>query len=145
MTTKQIGPSIRQLSNAITRHVDSYKTLGISRTQGRILGLLSRNSDTHIFQKDIEASLHISKGTASQLITSLEEKGLVTRTQMESDARLRAITLTPYAVAHIQEFVAGIQDLEELLRTGISEEEIDAFVATAQKMINNLKQDQDTD
>lgn len=138
--TKHIGPYVRQLSTAISRHVDSYKETGISRTQGRMLGILYNNTDKDIFQKDIESALHISKGTASMLITSLEEKGLVERKQVSNDARLRAIVLTPYAVTHGQEFISGILELENLLQSGISQEEIDAFLATAQKMINNLKQ-----
>lgn len=139
MNTPHIGPLVRQLSVAIGRQVDSGKGLGISRTQCRIMGYLAHHSQEPVFQKDIEAVLHISKSTASQLISSLEEKGLLLRESVPDDARLKSLTLTNLAKAHSSEVEASILQVEQLMRRGISQEELDSFFSTIDKIMHNLR------
>lgn len=106
--------------------------------QGRLMGYLLRNAGRDIFQRDIEKEFCIRRSTASRFLRTMEEHGMIRREAVPQDARLKKIMATPQA-AEIHAIIEGKLDhLDNVIREGISDEEIEQFRATLQKLKNNL-------
>ena len=142
MEYRHAGPLVRQMSCAIGKRFRNSETHDLSRTQCRILGYLShmerQSPGKPVYQKDVEAEMHISKSTASQLLSSLEDQGLVRRETDPADKRLKGLVLTDTARERSQVLERQVISVEELLRRGISDEEFGRFMDTLEKMVQNL-------
>ncbi len=142
MEYRHAGPLVRQMSCAISKRFHRGETHDLSRTQCRILGFLSRmerrDPRTPVYQKDVEAEMHISKSTASQLLSSLEDQGLVRRETDSADKRLKALVLTDVARQRSCSLERQIMAVEDLMRQGIPDAEFEAFLDTLEKILQNL-------
>ena len=76
----------------------------------------------------------------TEILNGMEKNGLITRTSVESDARLKKITPTDKALDLHYKISCEIDDFEEQMTRGISDEEIESFILTLQKIKNNLKE-----
>ena len=78
------------------------------------------------------------KNSVTQLIDAIERKGFVVRQQNTQDRRSNTIVLTEKAMELRDEAKQkGISILDEMLE-GISEEELHSFLATLQKLNDNM-------
>ncbi|PSN18880.1 MarR family transcriptional regulator [filamentous cyanobacterium CCP5] len=68
---------------------------GLSPTQGRILALLQSETETGMRLSAIAAGLATTPATASDAVSSLVKKGLVSRDRAADDRRAISIRLTP--------------------------------------------------
>lgn len=91
--------------------------------RGRVLGWLYRNQDRDIFQRDVEAEFSVGRATASKMLTSMERSGLITRSGVEGDARLKRLALTEKAAAHAERLWRGMREFERTLTCGMTEDE----------------------
>ena len=82
--------------------------------------------------------LYISQQALSSHLKRLEDEGLVQRSMGVRDARMKRITPTLRAQALNQEAERRIAATEATLTRGISQEEIDQFLAIAEKLKQNL-------
>ena len=110
----------------------------LTEIEGILIGYLCHSLDREVYQKDLEQALFIRSSTASRLLTRLEDQGLVQRSPGTKDARMKRITPTPKALALNEEAERRIAAAEALLTRGLSREEIDCFLATAEKLKKNL-------
>lgn len=69
-----------------------YHRFGKDMGQGRILAILSERES--ITQKELQEMLRIQPGSATEILTKLEEKGLLLRKRDERDKRCCIIELT---------------------------------------------------
>lgn len=69
--------------------------------QGRILKILN---DGPISQKDLQETLNIQAGSISEIVTKLEERGLLTKTKSEDDGRAFILTITDKGKERLNEF-----------------------------------------
>ena len=106
----------------------------LTEIEGILIGYLCHSLDREVYQKDLEQALFIRSSTASRLLTRLEDQGLVQRSPGTKDARMKRITPTPRALALNEEAERRIAAAEALLTRGLSREEIDCFLATAEKL-----------
>lgn len=84
-------------------------------------------SQTPIFQKDIEAEFSINRATASKMLTLMEKKKLIKRTNYARDNRLKQIELEPYGL-ELQKICYHIrEEIEKELTSCITEEEVKIF------------------
>lgn len=142
-----IGFAIRTLSNLIKRDVEKSKAeLGIegaNGVNGWAINYFYNNSDKEIFQKDFEENFSIRPSTASKILKTMEQKGFILRESVKSDARLKKITLTKKAIELHEKVLASIKDREMRLRSGVSQDEIDAFFKTVNKFKANMEKNYD--
>lgn len=110
-----------------------------SGAQGRTLHFLLAESNSNIFQKDIEQKFALRPSTATCLLKKLEEQGMITREPDEHDARLKKIVVTEKALAHKQTVVEELDQMERELTAGISEEDMEVFYRVAEKMLQNME------
>ena len=97
-----IGFKVRKLSNLIKRDVEKSRIkLGIEDIKGIngwAIAYLYENREKDIFQKDFENHFSIRRSTASVILKTMEQKGLIMRESAKSDARLKKIVLTDKAI-----------------------------------------------
>lgn len=143
MKEKHIGYEVHMLDNMISRMVSAFRAgldekAGITQMQGWIIGYLYRNSDTDVFQKDLEAEFHIARSTATGILQLMEKKGLITREPIPRDARLKRLLLTDKALDFQKEIIENFDKLDLLLRDNIPSEKLDTFFDVAEQIRNNI-------
>lgn len=139
---RHLGYEIKALSNLLRRKVLESAGSGegddFTEMQVKVLGFLAQNRDQEICQKDIEEAFYIRRSTASRLLKRLEAQGFIVRQSVERDARLKRVTTTPKADALCQQVMERIDHVETMLTKGLTQKEIDRFLATVEKLKRNL-------
>ena len=139
---RHIGYEIKALSNLMRRKM--WEQAGrpdcdeFTEMQGMLLGFLCRNRDQEIFQKTLEEVFSIRRSTASRLLKNMEAEGLIVRLPVSRDARLKRVMVTPKAEALNQQAAIRIQHVEAALTRGLTQAELEQFMATAEKLKHNL-------
>ena len=87
---------------------------------------------------DIEKEFDITRSTASKVIDLMEQKGLIERQKVSSDARLKKISLTPKAEQLSALFEKDQKNLEETLTKGFTAEELQTLNEYIIRMKTNL-------
>src|ERR1700754_2891634 len=91
-----LGSRLRRLSDSFLAEITRvYQNEGIEFDAGwfPVFYLLSENGSLSI--KELSEQTEVSHPAASQLITNLKNKGLVTTAACDDDARKQLVTLTP--------------------------------------------------
>ena len=143
MTSAEIGKTIKLLSNYLNRRLLQIPAIknqqDITPVQGMILGFII-DEEGDVFQKDIEQTFTLRRSTVSGVLSSMEEAGLIIRERVESDARLRKITATEKGKKQHSLIKSELSAIEYQITAGLSDEEITAFLHTAEKIKRNLLQ-----
>ncbi len=137
---KHISFVIRHLYHIMDRNFGSgcSHSNGTTAYHGRIIGYLYAHRDTDVFQRDIENHFGIRRSTVTKVLQAMESNGLITRTAVLADARLKKITLTEKASDMHEHFRKEIDSFELMLSEGLSEEEKESFFHITEKIYNNL-------
>lgn len=139
----RIGFEIGRTSRLIRRHLDNSATKSrlekLTGTHGRAIGFLWHNRYKDIFQKDFEQEFNIRRSTASSMLSLMEKNGLITREGVDYDARLKKIKLTEKAVEIQNSVNKSLDEFENLISRGITDEELDTFVRVLGKINTNLE------
>lgn len=131
-----LGNKVIILSNQIKHYLHHAAEMeGISGSQSRILHILSRQPENQpLFQKDIEEIFHLRRSTVTQTIQTMEKNGLLTRSSVEADARLKKLTVTEYGRELDGRICTRIAEMEKQLSHNLSEEEVETFLTVMEKM-----------
>lgn len=135
---ESIGFELRALSVLIRRESNRCDVARESPKMGWVIGYVYAMKDKDVYQKDIEKLSNLRRSTTTVMLQKMEQKGLIERHAVDTDARLKKITLTPKAIAMHKQVLEQIEETEKRLTEGISKEELDAFRATMKKMQQNL-------
>lgn len=111
---------------------------GVTAYHGRIIGYLFERRSEDVFQRDIESRFGIRRSTVTNVLQTMESNGLITRTSVMSDGRLKKINLTEKAIAMHERFRKEINLFEEAVSDGLTEEERKSFFVISEKIYNNL-------
>lgn len=141
---KTIGFEVKFLSNQIKRCLDeSLMNSGLdgpTGMQGWIMGYLFDHAEAGpVFQRDLEKEFNIRRSTVTGILQIMERDGLITREPVKYDARLKEIKLTPQAMAINEKVLRKISEVEDRVRSGLTDEEVAAFFSIAEKIKRNLK------
>ena len=112
-----------------------------SPLQARILKCILEQKSEVICQKDLENYLKISKATISEVLLTMEKKGIIKRVSMPNDARAKRIVLTNTSLERFQELEKNFSDINEKLIEGISDDELARFLNILNKMQQNMKEE----
>ena len=141
-----IGFNIRSIDNMLMRKAmamsdeESGKNGMMSVMQGWIMGYLYDHKEEEIFQRDIEAQFYIARSTVTCLVKQMEQKGYIARVAVERDCRLKRLCLLEKGEEIHKRFLQNIEKVEEEIREGVSEEELQTFLKVAVKIRNNLEE-----
>lgn len=150
MNNRKIGFEIHRSSRLVKRYLDKDATKTyvdkMTGTHGWVIGYFYHNRHRDMFQKDFEQEFNIRRSTASNILSLMEKNGLIVRESVPYDARLKKITLTQKAI-DIQHIIENTFDmLEENMKKGISDEELEIFFIVIDKINENIERnDSDND
>ena len=131
--------SITRLSNGISREMCAAFGSGMfSGAQGRTLHFLLAHTKIDIFQKDIEEEFGLRPPTATALLKELEQRGLIRKEPVPYDARKKKIVVTEEALQYKDCVLKGLEELNQKLTAGISDEEMQVFFSVTDRMLKNL-------
>ncbi|MCH3976823.1 MAG: MarR family transcriptional regulator [Bacilli bacterium] len=139
---RSIGLEMRNIGNLVKRRVaseaaiDFHKTTGV---HGLIIHYIASNHDQEVYQRDFEKKFSMRRSTISRMLALMESNGMIERIPSKNDARQKQIVLTQKARDKhllIEKILHGI---EGSMRKGISDEEMNSFFATIDKIKANLE------
>ena len=124
--------SIKRLSNGISREMCAAFGSGMfSGAQGRTLHFLLAHTK-------IEEEFGLRPPTATALLKELEQRGLIRKEPVPYDARKKKIVVTEEALQYKDCVLKGLEELNQKLTAGISDEEMQVFFSVTDKMLKNL-------
>lgn len=140
--TKQIGKKVGILSHKIKRRIGNIALeYGISAVQARILGFIYINScKRDIFQKTIEEEFDIRRSSVTSVLTLMEKNELIKRVSVSEDARLKKIILTDKGIEINKLVWEEIINIENIISSTLSKEELEIFNLNLDKLINNISE-----
>ncbi|MEG2158697.1 MAG: MarR family transcriptional regulator [Clostridia bacterium] len=142
--SRLIALELKKLGNLLKRkHLPIESACEGSRltsAHGKIIGFLYRKNQSDIYQKDIEKEFTLRRSSATALLKTLEEDGFIERKAVVADGRLKKLTLTDKGRVFRERFVQGINQLEAEMTSGLTQDEIESFLITIDKIRNNLMQ-----
>lgn len=109
----------------------------ITPFQGMILAFVI-DKEEDIFQKDIEQMFSLSRSTVSGILSTMEKNELIIRERVDADARLRKISPTEQGRKLHSLFKSELAAIEYQVVAGLTDNEITAFLQTAEKIKRNL-------
>ena len=142
---KKLADELKKLEIEIAQKLFSIaKEKGIpappSPLQARILDFLFKNKDREVNQKDIEMNLGVSKATISGALNAMEKNNLIKRITSIKDSRSKQIIATEESQKTSKCLKVIFDDLNKELVKDISEEELNAFYSTMNKLSKNIRQ-----
>ena len=124
---KQMGFIHHMIRRNLEKEIPS-DLMKISMANGYILFYLYDNKDKDVYQKDFEENFGITRSTASKILSLMETK----------DARLKKITLTENGEELRRKMIAIKDKMEEQLKEGFSEKEIQQLYGYLERIKDNL-------
>lgn len=136
-----IGRSIHILSRQIKRRIDeSVSTYNVTSVQCSFIGFIfEKNKNGNVYAKDIENRFNMRRATVAEILSLMEKNGLIERKAMSEDARLKEITLTNKSLEIKNSIEKEIKKVEKEIKKGITDEELQSFTRTLEKMSKNVK------
>ena len=112
----------------------------VSTTQMVIMDYILTHQDEDIYQKDLEDVLHLRRATVSGVLQTMEKHDLVERVLCEDDVRCKKIKLKEKAKLMFEIKKHEFIKLEDVLKKGISDDEIRLFCHIIESMQNNMNE-----
>ncbi len=142
----RIGAEIGMLHNLFRRQMacmteKSENAAQMTGMQAMIVHhLIMHEGEGDIFQKDLENVFQMRRSTATGMLQLMEQHGIIRREPVEHDGRLKRLVLTDQARAMNERINERMQEMELLLRQGITEDELKGWFAVCEKIRSNLEQ-----
>lgn len=133
---------IRAVGNAIRRRMESLHAedkSGLTGGECAIMGFLMEHMGDLVYQKDIEEEFHIRRSSATRALQAMEKKGFILRQSESHDGRLKRLTLTERAIEMSREASRSMAEQERRLLSGISNEELAAFLDICDRICLNAE------
>ena len=131
----RIGAEIGMLHNLLRRQMAcmTEKTANAANVTGMqamiVHHLIIHEKQGDIFQKDLENAFQMRRSTATGILQLMEQHGII-----------RRLVLTEQARAMDEYITERMQQMEQLLRQGITEDELKGWFAVCEKIRSNLEQ-----
>lgn len=111
----------------------------LTNMQNRVLHyILRKNTETSVYQKDIEKEFHIRKSTATEILQLMEKNGFLYRECSQKDGRMKKIIPTDKALEIHQQVINRIGRVEKCLKDGIDEADYQTCLKVLRQMSENL-------
>ena len=141
--SRSVFHDIKTTNHQIKRFLDNKtreeQNAEITGLQIMTLHYLSEHADQDIYQRDLAQKFSIRNSTVTSLITLMEKNGFIKRQSVEQDARLKKITITEKGAQLKMWSEQSMKELEELLRSNLTDEECQVFFTVIDKLKNSLE------
>lgn len=137
-----LGNQIIILSNQVKHYLhQAAEVEGISGSQSRILHYICEFSKkTEVYQKDVEEFFYLRRSTVTQTLQTMEKNGLIKRSSVARDARLKKLELTEAGQVLEAQIHTRVMQMEQRLRESLTEEEIEQFLSIVGKLGEELEE-----
>ena len=139
----RIGAEIGMLHNLLRRQMAcmTENSENITGMQAMIVHqLIMHEKQGDLFQKDLETAFQMRRSTATGILQLMEQHGIIRREPVEHDGRLKRLVLTEQARAMDKRIGERMEQMEQLLRQGLTEDELKGWFAVCEKIRSNLEQ-----
>ena len=106
--------------------------------QKLFLGYLDAHRDRDVYQKDLEATFHIRRSTASGILQIMVRDGLLVREPVEGDARLKRLVLTPIAQEQLSQMQQDLLRVENKATAALTKQELETLFTLLDKVRGSL-------
>ena len=134
--------ALRMVNMGIRRQIEAFRNQNgldaAAGTNGWVLGFLSEHENEDVYQRDLEKELGVCRSGISKLVATLEKDGLIERSRVASDDRLKKIVLTENGRAVTALIHENCRQLEEMLTNGFTPEETKQLLEYLDRMQHNL-------
>ena len=136
-----IGRLIHILSRQMKRKVDEeVSKYNVTAVQCSFIGyIFTKSKEGNVYAKEIESRFNMRRATVAEILSLMEKNGLIKRSSMNKDARLKIITLTDKSLEIKNRIEKEIKKVEKELEKGLTKEELESFMSTLKKMSKNLE------
>ena len=116
------------------------QALDLTASQGQIIGYLTHAKEPPC-ARDLEEFFRLSHPTVSGLLSRMESKGFVEIRPDERDKRIKRIYLLEKGLACSRQIAQSIEENENRMIRGFSEEEAELFLSLLRRAIDNMSDD----
>ena len=124
---KMLGFELRTIHNLTREIVRKSRPIQdkppLTQLQAGIMGYLFRHQEQPIYQKNIEEEFQVSRATATNTLQVMEKNGLITRSCMDKDARLKRIRMTQAALEDHTKVEAHMAMMDQRMFAGMNADE----------------------
>lgn len=136
----KVGRQINKISNYLRRRSQKTQSkIGLTNSQALILDFIMAGPSP-IYQKDIEREFDLRSSSATEIISSMEERGWIKRIPSTSDKRLKEIVFNDVSNDVKSSIFNEISSTEKQLIKGISKQDLKVFMNVTEKMLENLEE-----
>ena len=122
---RDCGAWVNILSHKVKKRLNAtLADLGVTGVQSRVM--------------DVEEAFELSRSTTTNILQLMEKNGIIRRESVACDARLKSLVPTEKAGSIDNKVRDCVIEIEEVLTRGISQEQVQQFLATAKRMSANL-------
>lgn len=136
---------VSEVSRTIRRALDARVSAEVAPELGGIQGMAlgrivaANREGSDLYQRDIEKWLHIQRSSVTSMLQSMEQAGLITRSAVQKDARLKRLQATPKGVAYHDRVHDTIDRYEAELQAGLSQQELAAMRRGLDVLLQNAR------
>lgn len=136
---EHVGMYVKKISEKLEKRAnENAHKREFTFSQGKVLWYLHKCGEDAVPMRDVERFLDCSHATVFGLVSRLQEKGLVTIEQSETDRRAKVIKLTEKEWNNFRAMQAHRKEMEELLLRGFDENERAEFLSYLKRVYENL-------
>lgn len=134
-----------EVSRTIRRALDARVTAEVAPELGGIQGMVlgrivaANREGSDLYQRDIEKWLHIQRSSVTSMLQNMEQAGLITRSAVQKDARLKRLQATPKGVAYHDRVHNTIDRYEAELQAGLSQQELETMCRGLNILLRNAQ------
>lgn len=136
--------ALRMVNTGIRRQIEAFRSKNgldaAAGTNGWVLGYLAEHAHEDVYQRDLEKELCVCRSGVSKIVAALEKEGLLERSRVASDDRLKKLVLTEQGRAYTERIREDCRRLETMLTRGFSPEESAQLLQYLQRMQDNLNE-----
>lgn len=136
--------ALRMVNAGIRRQIEAFRSRNgleaAAGTNGWVLGYLAEHETEDVYQRDLEKELGVCRSGVSKIVAALEKEGLLERSRVASDDRLKKLILTERGRAYTEQIREDCRRLEAMLTRGFSAEESAQLQAYLLKLQQNLNE-----
>lgn len=141
----KLNGEIRCLANLIKRKVDAdpifAKQKEITGMHGYAIGFIYRRikDGKKVYQKDLESAFNIRRSSATEMLNTMEQNGLIVRVSDDKDKRMKQLVLTEKAIQSHSIVISRLQAIDGQIMDVLTKEEQSQLIHIIDKLKTALK------
>lgn len=135
---RKIGKRLSILMNHQIAHANErLKSIDLTYAQANVL--LQLKVAISLSQDDLCKRLLLDKARVSRLVKQLEEKDYINKNISTTDRRIFEISITDKGMMTIEDILEMLDECNEFILNGLSENEVNQLIITLDKLVKNVK------